>query len=103
MGRLRHWFGSYRELLLLIYILDLLRVAQPFTDGFPRADIHDVLTPDLLHQVIKGCFKDHLVTWVVDYIEGAFPSHEANETIAEIDRRWVKHLSSICIYVHTDS
>jgi hypothetical protein len=37
---------------------------QPFTHSFPRADIHELLSPDLLHQVIKGIFKDHLVQWV---------------------------------------
>ncbi|KAJ6617835.1 hypothetical protein B0H10DRAFT_2218222 [Mycena sp. CBHHK59/15] len=26
----------------------------PFTWTFPRADIHELLSPDLLHQVIKG-------------------------------------------------
>ncbi|KAF8881514.1 hypothetical protein CPB84DRAFT_1817258 [Gymnopilus junonius] len=36
---------------------------MPFTHGFPRADIHELLSPDLLHQIIKGTFKDHLVTW----------------------------------------
>ncbi len=35
---------------------------------FPCADIHELITPDLLHQVIKGTFKDHLVTWVEEYI-----------------------------------
>ena len=35
---------------------------------FPRVDIHTMISPDLLHQVIKGMFKDHLVTWVIDYI-----------------------------------
>ncbi|KAF8815870.1 hypothetical protein BYT27DRAFT_7248786 [Phlegmacium glaucopus] len=39
----------------------------PFTHDFPRADIYEILTPDLLHQVIKGTFKDHLVTWVVHH------------------------------------
>ncbi|KAI0004449.1 hypothetical protein BJV74DRAFT_875685 [Russula compacta] len=33
----------------------------PFTHGFPSADIHKLLTPDLLHQVIKGTFKDHII------------------------------------------
>ncbi|KAJ7064481.1 hypothetical protein C8F01DRAFT_1209068 [Mycena amicta] len=41
----------------------------PFTWDFPRADIHEILSPDLLHQIIKGTFKDHLVTWVGDYLE----------------------------------
>ncbi|TFK72995.1 hypothetical protein BDN72DRAFT_894243 [Pluteus cervinus] len=42
---------------------------QPFTTHFPGADIHQLLSPDILHQVVKGVFKDHLVTWVVKYIE----------------------------------
>ncbi|KAJ7206426.1 hypothetical protein C8J57DRAFT_1441213 [Mycena rebaudengoi] len=35
----------------------------PFTYGFPWADIHELLSSDLLHQVIKGTFKDYLVSW----------------------------------------
>ncbi|KAK0474074.1 hypothetical protein IW261DRAFT_1423189 [Armillaria novae-zelandiae] len=41
----------------------------PFTSEFPRADIHEMLTSDLLHQIIKGSFKDHLVEWVGEYLE----------------------------------
>ncbi|RPD67826.1 hypothetical protein L226DRAFT_474339, partial [Lentinus tigrinus ALCF2SS1-7] len=32
------------------------------------ANIHELLTPDLLYQLIKGTFKDHLVDWVTEYI-----------------------------------
>ncbi|KAF8256793.1 hypothetical protein EI94DRAFT_1849394 [Lactarius quietus] len=41
-------FGIYKDIV-------------PFTHGFPHADIHELLLPDLLHQVIKGVFKDHLL------------------------------------------
>ncbi|KAF8259080.1 hypothetical protein EI94DRAFT_1774021 [Lactarius quietus] len=41
----------------------------PFTYNFPHADIHKLISPDLLHQVIKGIFKDHLVAWVGVYLE----------------------------------
>ncbi|EGO00125.1 hypothetical protein SERLA73DRAFT_152220 [Serpula lacrymans var. lacrymans S7.3] len=40
----------------------------PFTHNFPCVDIHEILAPDLLHQIIKGTFKDHLVTWVGEYL-----------------------------------
>lgn len=62
-------------------------VEQPFTDHFPRADIHEALSPDLLHQVIKGTFKDHLVEWVLEYIKTHHSAHEANMIIDDLDRR----------------
>ncbi|EIW82027.1 hypothetical protein CONPUDRAFT_89505 [Coniophora puteana RWD-64-598 SS2] len=37
---------------------------RSFTHHFPRADIHKLLSPDLLHQVIKGTFKDHVILWI---------------------------------------
>ncbi|KAJ6448828.1 hypothetical protein C8R45DRAFT_1057369 [Mycena sanguinolenta] len=59
----------------------------PFTHGFPRADIHELLTPDLLHQVIKGTFKDHLVDWVNQYLHAVHGETRALEIIADIDHR----------------
>ncbi|KAH7904691.1 hypothetical protein BJ138DRAFT_1236212 [Hygrophoropsis aurantiaca] len=60
----------------------------PFTNYFPRADIHELLTPDLLHQLIKGTFKDHIVQWVQDYIEGLpITRQEAKAIMDDIDRR----------------
>lgn len=64
-----------------------LMTPQPFTSSFPRADIHEMITPDLLHQVIKGTFKDHLVTWVGEYLEIEHGKKEADEILDDIDRR----------------
>ncbi|KAG6826421.1 hypothetical protein H0H92_015852 [Tricholoma furcatifolium] len=59
----------------------------PFTHSFPCADIHELLTLDLLHQLIKGTFKDHLVTWVNDYLEHVHTPAEAAKIVADIDQR----------------
>ncbi|TEB19315.1 hypothetical protein FA13DRAFT_1821107 [Coprinellus micaceus] len=59
----------------------------PFTHRYPRADIHELMAPDLLHQLIKGTFKDHMVTWVNEYIHVANPKAKALEIIQDIDRR----------------
>lgn len=66
---------------------DLLQ--QPFTDDFPRADIHELIAPDILHQLIKGTFKDHIVTWVQTYITSTHGEKEANKILDDIDRRYV--------------
>ena len=51
----------------------------PFTCDFPRADIHELILSDLLHQAIKGTstFKDHLVKWVGEYLEITYEKAEA--------------------------
>ncbi|KAJ7833381.1 hypothetical protein B0H13DRAFT_2240376 [Mycena leptocephala] len=60
---------------------------RPFTQDFPRADIHELLSSDLLHQVIKGTFKDHLVTWVNEYLVLEHSEAQALEIVQDIDRR----------------
>ncbi|KAG0693018.1 hypothetical protein DFH29DRAFT_992452 [Suillus ampliporus] len=59
----------------------------PFTNDFPRADISELLSPDLLHQIIKGTFKDHLVTWVEQYLLQEHGKMRAKEILDDIDRR----------------
>ncbi|KAN0134484.1 hypothetical protein V8E53_007630 [Lactarius tabidus] len=59
----------------------------PFTSSFPHADIHELLAPDLLHQPIKGVFKDHLVSWVLVYLHVTHGEKKALEIIEDIDRR----------------
>ncbi|KAI9453314.1 hypothetical protein BJY52DRAFT_1205512 [Lactarius psammicola] len=59
----------------------------PFTMAFPRSNIHELLAPDLLHQIIKGAFKDHIVDWVERYIKENNSKAQANRILADIDRR----------------
>ncbi|KAE9404082.1 hypothetical protein BT96DRAFT_989584 [Gymnopus androsaceus JB14] len=59
----------------------------PFTEGFPRANIHEMLLFDLLHQIVKGCFKDMLVDWTWEYLLLKHGEKRANEIFDDIDRR----------------
>ena len=61
--------------------------------NFPRANIHELLTPDLLHQAIKGTFKDHLVQWVEDYLNAIHGTSKAEGILDEIDRRYAMPLT----------
>ncbi|GBE89318.1 predicted protein [Sparassis crispa] len=50
-------------------------------------NIHEMISSDLLHQIIKGSFKDHLVTWVGEYLVTEHAEKRANEIMDDIDRR----------------
>ncbi|KAI6006244.1 hypothetical protein F5J12DRAFT_905734 [Pisolithus orientalis] len=50
-----HWYGIDGDIV-------------PFTSMFLHVNIQRMLSPDILHQLIKGGFKDHLVDWVERYL-----------------------------------
>ncbi|KAG1838854.1 hypothetical protein DFJ58DRAFT_718665 [Suillus subalutaceus] len=71
---------------LLIEELNRMKLWIQIRD-FPRGDIHELLSPDLLHQIIKDTFKDHLVTWVEQYLEHTHGALCAAEILDDIDRK----------------
>ncbi|KIM65630.1 hypothetical protein SCLCIDRAFT_112324 [Scleroderma citrinum Foug A] len=58
----------------------------PFTASFPHANIHELIAPDILHQIIKGTFKDHVVAWVEAYLKKHY-KNDFEVVLADIDRR----------------
>jgi hypothetical protein len=62
---------------------------QPFAEVFPRADMHELVAPDMLHQMIKGTFKDNLVTWIESYLYHTHGKQQGKVIMDIIDRRLV--------------
>lgn len=64
--------------------LNLRSVPEPYWSDLPHCDIGMSFAPDLLHQMYKGVFKDHLVSWCTTAV-GEGPAGER-----EVDSRFMK-------------
>ncbi|KAJ7684249.1 hypothetical protein DFH06DRAFT_1072814 [Mycena polygramma] len=60
-----------------------LRPADPFWKDLPHCNIFQCFTPDLLHQLHKGVFKEHIVSWATESVGGTNPANES-----EVDFRF---------------
>ncbi|KAG2122561.1 hypothetical protein BD769DRAFT_1629210 [Suillus cothurnatus] len=89
-GKLWDEYGIITQLVVSLSTSILLKInlfIYPFTNDYPRADIHKLIVPDLLHQIIKGAFKDHLVAWVEKYLVVTHGQAQADIILDDIDRR----------------
>ena len=57
--------------------------------NFPHADIYELITPNLLHQLVKGTFKDHLIDWVSEYLTLQYGLSRGQKILNDISARYV--------------
>ena len=59
-----------------------------------------MISGDLLYQVIKGSFKDHLVMWVGEYLSLEHGEACAKDLLDQIDRRYKIEVSALPHYTY---
>ncbi|TFY79724.1 hypothetical protein EWM64_g4284 [Hericium alpestre] len=64
-----------------VYLTGIMQRWCPNSAGFDVTAVHESLS------LIKGTFKDHLITWVEEYLHKEHSNAEADRIMDDIDRR----------------
>ncbi|TFY68302.1 hypothetical protein EVJ58_g1088 [Rhodofomes roseus] len=73
----------------------LRNIPQPFWAKLPHANIFGCITPDMLHQLHKGVFKDHVFKWSTTDVESEVDARFMRYPPYHNLRVFVKELSTI--------
>ncbi|KAK0460240.1 uncharacterized protein EV420DRAFT_1478757 [Desarmillaria tabescens] len=66
-----------------------LQPVNPFWVDLPHCNIFQCFTPDILHQLHKGVFKDHVIKWATTVVNVDGPEHQIDGLQkAEVDCRF---------------